>query len=1053
MLPLILRNLKAVGHPVWCLAVFLLLGCLLGCPQHASKTTHDQKQSRSQQSIGSNRDDPPGTPTTSSKSVQSGQEASVNSFDPDSATKPSDAIWNRLHAELIQNPNDASLHLAAGQVAHRLGEHKKGIALTHEAVKLAGKSEPELIQAAAQQAYNHNFFFDAIEILTKLRIANLASPTQSRAIAELCRDVGLENRYLELSRQLIRERNFDLVLLAGCLCPEDSRLGANQDILDIVDAFPHDLRPLVCEARDKLDWNKLEESLNVLERILRTHSNDPEALLTLGQLSALSGDRTRLLRWLRNVSDELVTRWEYWDLLGRYSELDGNDTIAISSYHRAHQLDPNRIHPVSRLMAVLDLVAPDASEKSQGINESYSQNDLVQLQEECRAHFDLLISIRELLSELKDIEDYRSQRIAIEIAKNLDALGRLWEAEAWAAIAIGIQEDPITSPNVIRKRIVSQLRGNTPWRINRWSKLGKINLQPPSASQIARYLKTNADLAAGSNGSGINVYDAPPHVAIQMKNEAVQRGLTYFGYPAKDLDSKGVALQETLGCGVAIIDYDLDGWPDVYAASGGGTPFESNSRAGALFRNSEGRFSFATERASLGDTGYTLGLCCGDINADGFPDLLSCNIGMNRLFVNNGDGTFSDATARIGLEGHKEWSTSAAFADMDQDGLTDLIVLNYCAGEEYLSRECRAEGVGHLSPCRPTNFPAALDRIYKQSELGQLLDHRDKWSFVPSNPGRGLGIIVGSLDQIPGIDVYIANDMTDNHYWTVQEKGRFGLKESAVLYGLARDGKSNAQASMGMAVDDFDNDLRLDFYITNYQNEPNILLTQTTKNQWVDKTSVSGTAEASHRLVGFGCQASDLDSNGTAEIAITNGHVDNIDEGSEYFQPFQIFHSELSSNSISEGVFKLLSEDSLDHYGEELHIGRAMAVVDADNDGLEDLVITHQSEPIALLMNDTTTPYHWVSLRLVGVQSDRDAIGATIELEFDSGRKIHPIVGGNGYLCSNQIERRWGVGANELIKKLRVTWPSGAQQEFQNVSADQTWMLIEGQSELFALGI
>jgi hypothetical protein len=294
--------------------------------------------------------------------------------------------------------------------------------------------------------------------------------------------------------------------------------------------------------------------------------------------------------------------------------------------------------------------------------------------------------------------------------------------------------------------------------------------------------------------------------------------------------------------------------------------------------------------------------------------------------------------------------------------------------------------------------------------------------------------------------------MTENHCWSARQGSQFAFSENAVVFGLAHDRKSRLQASMGIGVHDFDNDHRVDFYITNYQNESNILLTQTASDLWIDKTSSSGTAQESLKLVGFGCQAADLDGNGADEIAIANGHVDKIEKDTEYAQPFLVFHSDYQARSTENGLFYSNEGDSFGAYGDSKHIGRALAVIDADRDGREDLLITHQSEPVALLINKTQSDYHWVSLRLVGVRSARNPVGAIVRLGFESGGKTHLIVSGDGYMCTNQRERRWGIGINDVVKSLQVEWPSGQKQQFDNVEVDTEWMLVEGQPTLFALG-
>ena len=947
-----------------------------------------------------------------------------------SADSHSAAVWQRLRAKLIAEPDNPQLHLAASKVAHELGEHQEAISLSRVAVSLT--QEEELVSIAAQQAYDHNFYFDAVQFLESLRETGVATPVQSRAVAELHRDLGLEEQFFGLSRELIKERNFDSTLLAGCVVPEESRLPADAVMLETVERFPHDLRPLIGEARFKFGEDHFAECKQILDRVLGKHPENVEALITQGQLYRSTGERRKLLEWIQLMGGKLDDRWQYWSILGYWSDLREDWTMAARCYYQAHVLSPDRVDPILGLKRSL----------TRSSDEGLVDNQM-QLIDECGGLYQLLTQLRNRRNEFVHENQSNSQRLAITIAEILESIGRLWEAEAWAAIALGINSDVVDNAAAVRARIVSKLTSKTPWRESPFRCLASLDWAPPTAQELT-VLNISIDESAPS------VFQASKPRPLSLRNEAKDRGLDFFGYPNEDLDIAGAALHQTLGCGVAISDYDLDGLPDVHLAAGGGAPFNDDSDEGALFRNQGGSFTQVTDQASVGDPGYTAGLAVGDLNADGFPDLYTCNIGQNQLFLNNGDGTFSNATSKAKLGVVKEWSTSAAFADFDGDGITDLFVLNYCAGREFLDQECRAAGIAHHLPCLPTAFPASPDRVYEQSRTGKLTDRVAEWRLKPRSPGRGLGIVVGALDHNPGLDILVANDMTENHLWSAQLGSSFGFSENAVVYGLAHDRKSRTQASMGIGVYDFDNDERVDFYITNYQNESNILLSQRERDLWSDKTSSSGTAAETLSLVGFGCQATDLDANGSAEIAFTNGHVDKIEKDTEYAQPFCVFHANYQIDSMYQGVFSFQQSDSFGTYGESKHIGRALAVLDADDDGREDILISHQSEPVALLMNKTQSDYHWFSLQLAGVQSARDAVGAIVRLTLESGSVAHLVVSGDGYMCSNQRDRRWGVGKHEIVDTVTVKWPSGLEQEFLDVPVDTKWMLVEAQ-ELFPL--
>ena len=417
-------------------------------------------------------------------------------------------------------------------------------------------------------------------------------------------------------------------------------------------------------------------------------------------------------------------------------------------------------------------------------------------------------------------------------------------------------------------------------------------------------------------------------------------------------------LHHTLGCGGGVLDYDLDGWSDVYFAAAGGTPRLNDSQSNGLFRNRDGVFSETTTMTGSGDTGFGQGIAVGDVNEDGFPDLVVLNFGRNVLYVNQGDGTFENASDRwFGSESKSSWSTSGAIMDLNGDRLADLVSLD-----------------------------------------GRLLNRTSTIAAAPDITGRGLGIVAGSLDDHDGIDVLIANDMTNNHYWSTatDTKSTYQMHELAMTRGLASDAQGSAQGSMGIAVGDMDRDGRFDLFVTNFADESNVMHRYRGHHSWVDDTNRLGLASNSFPLVAFGTQMVDLDNDGRLEIVVTNGHVQILSPSgvrADYEQPFQVYEQN------SQGKYHLVSPSMQEAYVSSLHVGRALWTIDADRDGLTDLFVTHQTEPVALLMNQSAQQQSWVEFQLVGTSSSRDAIGATVELRCGDEVWKKPLTSGDGYLC------------------------------------------------------
>ncbi|MEM0925806.1 MAG: CRTAC1 family protein, partial [Planctomycetota bacterium] len=519
-------------------------------------------------------------------------------------------------------------------------------------------------------------------------------------------------------------------------------------------------------------------------------------------------------------------------------------------------------------------------------------------------------------------------------------------------------------------------------------------------------------------------------------NESVARGLKYFGRTGDDLDQPGIMLYETLGCGGGTLDFDRDGWQDIYLAAAGGMPPERDSQPNELFRNMKGQFVPIGAVSGVADTGFGQGVCVGDLNSDGFPDLLVLNYGPNRLYLNQGDGRFRDASDLLPPEPYDEWSTCAAMADLNGNGLTDIFIVNYCAGLGPVIQPCQGRS------CSPMVFSACEDRIVESTPDGNLEVHRDS---TPPAPGRGLGLVIGQLEGQPGNDVLVANDMTNNHFYAqdvIDE--RPVLRESAMIQGLSGDDRGIPQGSMGIASGDFDGDGDLDFYVTNFDGEYNTLYRQEADGIWQDRTSANRLIDSTLPQVGFGTEAIDVDNDGDLELFLVNGHVDIFSrEGDsvEYPQSAQVF--QLAGDS----TYQEVNADSIGDYFRNRHVGRSLWTIDANRDGRIDLLATHQTEPVALLVNQTPSSYAWVRLELIGTHSGRDAIGARVSVETLDGEVLTGFrMAAGGYQCSNERFVHLGLGERlerDGVVTVIVEWPDGSREAFDQVSINDVSILVQ----------
>ncbi len=432
-----------------------------------------------------------------------------------------------------------------------------------------------------------------------------------------------------------------------------------------------------------------------------------------------------------------------------------------------------------------------------------------------------------------------------------------------------------------------------------------------------------------------------------------------------------------------------------------------------------------------------------DFNQDGFADLFVLNYGPSTLYLNRGDGTFQDASHLIRPTDPESaniaWSTCAAVADLNGDGLCDLAIANYCAGLSPVTTPCGQEGESIHYACSPVKFPALMDQFYEGMPDGTWVESTSNWSAIPDIPGRGLGMVASDFDGAPGVELYVANDMTSNHYWSGRRNSdnEFQLYESALPRGLAGDERMAAQGSMGIAVGDLDQDQDADLYVTNFHGEYNTYYEQLEPGLWRDRTAPMALVAPTLPLVGFGTQAVDLDRDGQDELVVTNGHVDLFNrEGrkAEYAQPMHIFYRTGQGYRLAEAPSE---------YTSSVHVGRSLWTMDIDRDQRVDMVVTHQTEPVALLMNRTESSNSWLHLKLIGTTCERNAVGAKVRVKSPKSTWVAWCSSGEGYFGANDDLIRLGLGDQSEPVSIEVSWPDGMQETWNDVSVNQECILVQ----------
>jgi tetratricopeptide (TPR) repeat protein len=509
-------------------------------------------------------------------------------------------------------------------------------------------------------------------------------------------------------------------------------------------------------------------------------------------------------------------------------------------------------------------------------------------------------------------------------------------------------------------------------------------------------------------------------------------------------------MPEMMGGGVGLLDYDGDGWLDVYTVQGGKLSDEPHPPAvpqrDRLFRNrGDGTFEDITARTGLMafPGGYGHGVAVGDYDNDGHPDLLATRWRSYALYRNRGDGTFEDKTAAVGLGGDRDWPTSAAFADLDGDGDLDLYVCHYSAWDASARPCVDPSHPGHYVSCGPLDFAAMSDHVYR-NDAGRFVDVSEAAGIrAADRDGRGLGVVAAHLDDDDRIDLFVANDRTANFLF--RNRGGLRFEESAAESGVATNAEGRFLAGMGIACGDLDGDGRLDLAVTNFYGESTTFYHNLGDGQFADRTAAIGLAAPSRYLLGFGAAFLDADDDGRLDLATANGHVNDLRPDVPFTMPAQLLLGEASGRLA----------DASQRAGAPWQVprlGRGLACGDLDNDGRLDLLIVGEGGPLAYFHNHGPTG-HSITLQLEGAppRSNRDAVGARVTLVAGGRRQVAERIGGGSFLSAQDHRLHFGLGDSALVESVEVRWPSGRVDRYAGLAADRGYRLREGWPEVARL--
>jgi hypothetical protein len=507
---------------------------------------------------------------------------------------------------------------------------------------------------------------------------------------------------------------------------------------------------------------------------------------------------------------------------------------------------------------------------------------------------------------------------------------------------------------------------------------------------------------------------------------------------------------ETMVAGVALLDYDGDGFLDIYLVNGAAIPsLQKDSPAywNRLFRNNhDGTFTDVTERAGVAGAGYGMGVAVGDYDNDGRPDIFLANVTANQLFHNNGDGTFSDVTAKAGLSGaaldgnvggnsnrKKMWSVSAGWFDYNNDGKLDLFVVNYCVWEVNKDPYCSIRN-GVRAYCHPDHYAPLHNTLYRNNGDGTFTDVSRETGI--SLPGKGMSVSFADYDGDGFLDVFVANDTTPNFLFHNIGGKRF--EEVGVWAGVAYAPDGSPLSSMGSDFSDVNNDGRPDLWYTAVEHESFPLLLQKNQGNFVDMTEASE-LHSTKNMSGWGNGIFDFDNDGWKDLFVARSNVlDNVSAavpGRTYPEPNSVFRN-LGNGKFSEA-----------DAGPDLKlpgVHRGVAFGDLDTDGRIDAVVSVLGGPVKLFHNVSKTGNHWILLKLVGTKSNRMGIGAQVHIITEDGRsQWNEVTTAVGYASSSDSRVHFGLGANSKIREIEIRWPSGTRQVLRDVAVDRVLTVDE----------